>query len=309
VVPASAAAAAGFEAGDRILAVDGEPAETLADIYEALYAPAAAPADSLGERSITFEVRRSDRTLELVMRRPADPIATDWQSGLRLGDTELGLVKKGGPADRLGLRRGDRVVAVAGEPVRSFEGLAEIVRRHGGDAITVTWERDGRRMEGTVVPDVVAVGPDSTIGQLAIERYFDHRKVGPIEAFGIGATSLWRTVEMIVRGLVKLVSGALGMEAIGGPIRIAQTAGEMLRWSFDYLVAFIAFFSVNLFLLNLLPIPVLDGGHVVFLLYELIRGKPAPERLQAIATQMGLILLLLFMTFVVVLELWTVTGH
>jgi regulator of sigma E protease len=72
---------------------------------------------------------------------------------------------------------------------------------------------------------------------------------------------------------------------------------------------FIAFFSVNLFLLNLLPIPVLDGGHVLFLMFEAIRGKPVPERMQAIATQMGLIILLLFMTFVLVVDVWKVTGH
>ena len=101
----------------------------------------------------------------------------------------------------------------------------------------------------------------------------------------------------------------VGLEAVGGPIRIGQVAGEMLRWSFGHLMQFIAFFSVNLFLLNLLPIPVLDGGHVVFLLYEVLRGKPVAERVQAIATQMGLIILLLFMTFVVVLDVWKVTGH
>ena len=84
----------------------------------------------------------------------------------------------------------------------------------------------------------------------------------------------------------------------------------MLRWGVSHLMYFIAFFSVNLFLLNLMPVPVLDGGHVLFLLLEVVRGgKPVPERLQAIATQMGLIILLLFMTFVVVLDVWKVTGH
>ena len=106
------------------------------------------------------------------------------------------------------------------------------------------------------------------------------------------------------------VKRKLGLDAVGGPLRIGQAAGEMLRWSFSHLMYFVAFFSINLFLLNLMPIPVLDGGHVLFLLLEVARGgKPVPERLQAIATQMGLIILLLFMTFVVVLDVWKVTGH
>ena len=94
----------------------------------------------------------------------------------------------------------------------------------------------------------------------------------------------------------------LGMDAVGGPIRIGQVAGEMLRWSFGHLMQFIAFFSVNLFLLNLLPIPVLDGGHMVFILLEMVFRRQVHERIQAIATQVGLIMLLLLMTFVIVVD-------
>ena len=114
----------------------------------------------------------------------------------------------------------------------------------------------------------------------------------------------------MVTVLGQLVGGDHGLDAVGGPLRIGQAAGEMLRWGVSHLMYFIAFFSVNLFLLNLMPVPVLDGGHVLFLLLEVVRGgKPVPERVQAIATQMGLIILLLFMTFVVVLDVWKVTGH
>ena len=110
--------------------------------------------------------------------------------------------------------------------------------------------------------------------------------------------------------LSDFVRRKLGLDAVGGPLRIGQAAGEMLSWSFSHLLLFIAFFSINLFLLNLMPIPVLDGGHVLFLLLEVARGgKPGPERLQAIATQVGLILPLLSMTFVVVLDVWKLTGH
>jgi regulator of sigma E protease len=309
VVPGSAAAAAGFVAGDEIRTLDGEPVKFWRDVLVALYTVSEEDAAAQKATTFTFGVERDGTRRELELVRPPLKDLDGWESGLRLADTRLGLVQKGGPADRVGLQRGDRIVEIAGTPVKSFEKLAEIVRRSGGQEITVVWERDGTRMRGTVVPEVVEVAPDSTQGRLAIERNFVHRSVGIFEAVRLAAQNLWYTTATIVRGIYSLIAGGLGLEAVGGPIRIAQMAGEMLRWSFDYLVAFIAFFSVNLFLLNLLPIPVLDGGHVVFLLYELVRGRPAPERLQAIATQMGLILLLLFMTFVVVLELWQVTGH
>ena len=129
------------------------------------------------------------------------------------------------------------------------------------------------------------------------------------QALSVGLRATWATMQATLNVLYRFVGGKLGLEAVGGPIRIGQVAGEMLRWSFSHLMQFIAFFSVNLFLLNLLPIPVLDGGHVLFLMFEAIRGKPAPERMQAIATQMGLIILLLFMTFVLVFDVWKVTGH
>ena len=130
------------------------------------------------------------------------------------------------------------------------------------------------------------------------------------EAVSRGYQRTMATIGLISNGLRSLVMGEQGLDAVGGPLRIGQAAGEMARWSFSYLMIYIAYFSVNLFLLNLLPIPVLDGGHVLFLLVEVVRGgKPVPERLQAIATRVGLIILLLFMTFVVVLDVWKVTGH
>ncbi|MFO7653289.1 MAG: RIP metalloprotease RseP [Candidatus Krumholzibacteriia bacterium] len=307
VVPGSSAAEAGLLPGDEIVSVDGEPVGSWTDVIVGLLSAEPEPVADVAPVPLT--VRRDGEHVQLRLPRPTGPEVGRWDPGIRLEDTVLGLVQRGGPGARLGLQRGDRILSVAGEEVRSFEGLAGIVREHGGQEITVTWERDGRVMSGLVTPDVVTTPPDTGQGRLAVERNFLRRDVSMGEAIGLGARSLWLTTSAIVRGLYNLVAGGLGLEAIGGPIRIAQMAGEMLRWSFDYLVAFIAFFSVNLFLLNLLPIPVLDGGHVMFLLYELVRGKPAPERLQAIATQMGLIFLLLFMTFVVVLELWKVTGH
>ncbi len=147
------------------------------------------------------------------------------------------------------------------------------------------------------------------MGRIFIDRYHISRRVSFGEALTFSARATKRTVQMTLNVLYQFIGGQLGVEAVGGPLRIGQVAGEMLRWSFAHLMQFIAFFSVNLFLLNLLPIPVLDGGHVLFLLLEVLIRRRIPERIQAIATQVGLIILLLFMTFVVVVDVWKVTGH
>jgi regulator of sigma E protease len=147
-------------------------------------------------------------------------------------------------------------------------------------------------------------------GRIFMEPFFAYEKVGPGTAMAMGYQRTIDTIKITVGVLRDFVMRRLGLDAVGGPLRIGQAAGEMLSWSFSHLMYFVAFFSINLFLLNLMPIPVLDGGHVLFLLLEVVRGgKPVPERLQAIATQVGLIILLLFMTFVVVLDVWKVTGH
>jgi regulator of sigma E protease len=232
-----------------------------------------------------------------------------WIIGIEPWDTVVGLVQKQGPADQLGLKAGDRIVSLDGEPVTSFSAIAGIINQKPEQEVHVVWEREGQELEGFVVPQEAEIAPDSTIGRIFIDRQYVHRPIGLSQALSIGVRATWRTMQVTLSVLKQFVTFKLGLEAVGGPIRIGQVAGDMLRWSFSHLMQFIAFFSVNLFLLNLLPIPVLDGGHVLFLLMEVIAGQRVPERVQAIATQVGLIFLLLFMTFVVVVDVLKVTGH
>ena len=142
--------------------------------------------------------------------------------------------------------------------------------------------------------------PDSLVGRIHYERLQENQDLSIGQALRYGHERTWFTTSQTARELWRWVRERMGLESVGGPIRIAQVAGEMARWGFDRLLVFIAFFSVNLFLLNMLPIPVLDGGHVLFLVLEVLRGKPVDERVQGIATQLGLIILLLFMTVVLV---------
>jgi regulator of sigma E protease len=304
----SAAAAAGLLVGDRILAVDGQAVSDWIALEDAILPAAGTPETAAPAVTVTFE--RDGARQDVLLQPAVDPVRGAWSSGLQPWNTTVGLVQKGGPAHRLGLRKGDVIVSVDGRPVTTFEGIASIVNDRPAEPTEVVWERDGRRLSGLVTPERDEVAPGQFKGRIFLEQYLTYEKV----PFGDGLGQAWvRTVDTVrttVSVFDDLWRGKLGLDAVGGPLRIANVAGEMLNWSFAYLIGFVAFFSINLFLLNLLPIPVLDGGHVMFLLLEVARGgRPVPERLQAIATQVGLIVLLLFMVFVVVLDVWKMSGH
>lgn len=308
VLPDSPAATAGFLVGDKVLSVAGEPVAIWSDVLLGLVPEEFR--EGTETPAVQVNIVREGAPMILTMQPLIDTESGLWDLGLRVWNTTAGLVQKGGPADKLGLRTGDVIVSVAGKTVTSFGAIAALINDRPDEETTIAWERDGVLMDGQVVPQLTEITQGEFKGRIFMEPYFAYEKVGPGESIARGYDRTLLTIARTADGLRSLVQGEQGLDAVGGPLRIGQAAGEMARWSFSYLMMFIAFFSVNLFLLNLLPIPVLDGGHVLFLFFEVLRGgKPLPERLQAIATQVGLIMLLLFMTFVVVLDVWKVTGH
>ncbi len=309
VAASGPAATAGLASGDKILRVDGRGVDTWDDLVQDLVKPSYDIGATSQPLAVPLTVERDGHTLNLSLTPGYDQATGSWSVGMEPHDNLVGLVQRNGPAAELGLRKGDRILELDGRPVRTYNQIASVINEKENEPVDVVWEHEGQRHEGQVVPRAAEILPDSTVGRIYFERYYAERKVGFGEAIKIGHRATWATTRATVEVLSQFFGGKLGIEAVGGPIRIGQVAGEMLRWSFGHLMQFIAFFSVNLFLLNLLPIPVLDGGHVLFLVFEVLRGKPVAERVQAIATQMGLIILLLFMTFVVVLDVWKVTGH
>ena len=302
------AAVSGLQVGDRLLTVDGEEVSTWGQVLSALAPLSVDDVEDGTTMVVSFDRDGLTQSLEL---NPC-VVETDgyWTNGLEVWNTTVGLVQKGGKAAELGLLSGDLIKTVDGQKVTSFGSIARIVNDAPGREIELTWVREGQDMSGRVVPQLQEIEQGHSVGRISIERYFESEKVSFWRACLLGVS---QTSDTIVRTVAVLRDGImcrLGLDAVGGPVRIGQAAGEMLRWSFSHLMYFVAFFSVHLFLLNLLPIPVLDGGHVLFLIFEVLNGgKPVPERLQAIATQIGLIILLLFMTFVIVLDVWKVSGH
>lgn len=305
VEPGGPAAEAGIAVGDRVLAVGGVPVALWDDILGRLVTPSAARRDD--PLPVPVKLLRGGRVREVAVTPRFDAAQGAWLVGIEPWDTVVGLVQRGGRADRAGLRQGDRILAVDDSTVTSFGAIAQVINRKPNQQVRLVWERDGRQHEAVVTPQRAEVQADSTIGRIFFDRFYDYRHVSVSQAVSLSLRATWRTMHQTVEALASLPR--LGLEAIGGPIRIGQVAGEMLRWSFGHLMGFIAFFSVNLFLLNLLPIPVLDGGHVVFLLYEMVTRRRVDARVQAIATQVGLILLLLFMSFVIVVDVLKLAGH
>jgi len=308
VTAGSPAEAAGLLVGDQVISVGGVEVRNWSGVTyglipkENVEKKITPPVDVLYEREGT----RAIATVEPVF----DPETERWNIGLRPWNTTVGLVQRGGPADKMGIEHGDVIQRVGGQTVTSFGGIADIINDSPDAPVIIEWVRAGQSMSGEVTPELTEVAPDEFKGRIFMEPFFGFDKVGFGEAVQLGYSRTGDTIKVTVGVLGSFVRRELGLDAVGGPLRIGQAAGAMLRWSFSHLMYFVAFFSINLFLLNLMPIPVLDGGHVFFLVIEVLRGgKPVPERLQAIATQVGLIILLLFMTFVVVLDVWKVTGH
>ena len=218
---------------------------------------------------------------------------------------QVGKVLEGSPAERAGLREGDSIVAVAGEPVADFPALVKIVQSRPGADLQLTVERDGTRLEVPVEVEAqregerlvgrIGVQPASPgalpAGMRTLERY------GPLAALGHATAKTWDMSVLTVRMLWNVATGDVSVKNLSGPINIAEYAGFSARQGILAFLSFLAIVSVSLFVLNLLPIPILDGGQIVYQLAELAKGSPLSDRAQAVGQQVGLFLLLVLMSF------------
>jgi regulator of sigma E protease len=206
------------------------------------------------------------------------------------------------PAAAAGLQSGDVITAIDGAPVSKWDSLSEAIRASGGKTITLTYARDGASTQVQVTPQAK---PDKnmfgeTLGTayvIGIERGFDQEEVGPLTAIGMGAKQTFWWVQTLLVSVAKMFQGKIPARDIGGPILIVQAAGQQARLGLEYLLHFMAVISVNLGVLNLLPIPILDGGHFIFFALEGILRRPLDIRHREIAQQVGLVLLISLMAF------------
>ncbi|SHI10730.1 sigma E protease regulator RseP [Ferrimonas marina] len=220
--------------------------------------------------------------------------------------TELAFVDEEGAGYAAGLREGDRITHVDGEPV-NWEQLVAAITASADQALTMDIERDGGRQVVTVTPRGT-VEEGQLVGKVGIaplrepwpEAYRLDLKFGPLAAAVKAADRTWELTTLTLGTFVKLLTGDLSVKNLGGPIAIAQGAGASAGVGLVFFLGFLALLSVNLGIINLFPLPVLDGGHLLYYFIELLTGKPVPERAQEIGFRIGSALLLLLMSIAIV---------
>ncbi len=307
VVEESPAQLAGLQAGDRILAVDGRETATWREVNMQFLG-------RLGETGeLTLNVAPASGSPPLDIRIPVE----DWLGAdteprpvADLGIVELlvpariGLVETGAPADAGGLREGDLVLSVDGEPVRDWSHWVRIIRASPELDLRVAVERAGGATDLLLRPEAIAAGDGSAFGRIgagvASAQPLDllppdavlEFRYGPIGAVGPALRETWDMSLFVLDSIRKMIVGLISVEHISGPITIAQVAGETATIGLEIWLGFLALLSVSIAILNLLPIPMLDGGHLMFFLVEAVIRRPLPEVVQAWSLRFGMAMVL-----------------
>ena len=282
---------AGMENYREIVAVDGRPVKTWQEVVMAL-------SNRLGDSGdIQLGVREfGDDAATTVavpvrdwLRGVADP---DLLDSLGLAPAHLavvGLVQADGPASRGGVEVWDRITAIDGVPVEDWPAMVDEVRGSPGRATEWTVVRRGVTLILSVTPDSRVLEDGSEIGFVGIGWATNQVRYGPLEAVPRSLAETGSKTLLMLDHLKKMFVGAVSVRNLGGPITIAKVAGDSAQAGWRVYVGILALLSISLGVLNMLPIPMLDGGHVLYCLAELIGRRPVPERVQLVGAQVGLL--------------------
>ncbi len=301
--PGTPAAAAGLERGQEIVRVDGEPTPSWQRVSIALLDAGFRREDvPLLLREPSGEAVEASLNLraEPALRRSTDILGV---VGLDAYTPELpptiGKLVPGSPADGAGLRTGDTVVAVDGEPVETWQALVERLGPLPGESVTLAYERGDEQRQTTVTLGSQERGGE-TVGMLGVgpripegfqERLQHEIRYGPVAGLGRALERTWETAAVTAKMFARMVVGEASLKNIGGPVAIGQYAGDSAALGLVPFLTFLGLISISLGLINLLPIPLLDGGHLLYFLIEGVRGRPLSERAQGIGLRIGIAIL------------------
>lgn len=292
----SPAAQAGLLAGDRILAIDGQEVASWSDARWRLMdvmssggraqVEVSTPSGAVQQRELNLPPNAMDPSA-------GDPLAA---AGIRLAQPKPGVraVNDGGEGQAVGLRAGDTIVAINGQPTPETGLVIKQIQQSAGKTLTLTVLRDGANISLNVTPRPEMVNGQE-IGRLGVQLGGDVPMVtvryGLFESVWLGAVRTWDTAWFSLRMMGRMVTGDVSWRNISGPVTIADYAGQTARIGIVAYIAYIALISISLGVLNLLPIPMLDGGHLLYYLVEIVRGSPPPARWIDIGQRAGIGLL------------------
>ncbi len=319
VEPGSYAAQAGLEQGDRIVAVgDVDTADWESALVEMLdqmvsegRVPLTLEAEDGWRRDVTIDVGSDARRLT----EPGMLFEGLGFLPFGAGDlpADIGRVEDDGPAKTAGLQPGDRIVGLDGLPILDFADLVNAVQSRANKTVAVDYLRDGQRLSTTLVVQEQLVDGEVR-GRLGVAHsgdfsdFYYQRRYGPADSLTQAMARTWSSTVFTLRMLGRMVTGDVSIKNISGPINIAQYAGESAQRGLDYFLGFLAIVSISLGVLNLLPIPVLDGGQIVYQSIEGLKGSPLSERTQIMGQQIGIFALILLMSFAFYNDLARIFG-
>lgn len=294
---------AGLKAGDLITEIDGWDIESFDDVVRIV-------TGSSG-RTLNITVARDGETLTVPVTPQMRAHKDDLGVTVSLGDigiqralaAKIGTVMADSPAEKAGFRAGDIITAIDGRPVGSFEDVINLVSPAAGRQIAVTVQRQGAAQTISVVPESVeAKGPDGTLakrGRIGIAPGRPDPVAVPLpEALRLGVRETYANIVQTITGIADIVTQRQSADQVGGPILMAEVTARVVELGWEPLLRWTALISANIGLLNLLPIPVLDGGHLVFYAIEAVRRRPLSQRVQEIGFQIGIALVLMLVVFV-----------
>jgi len=287
VIADSAAANAGFVDGDCIAEVNGRSLTSWNDANKALLG-------SAGE-SLIFKIKRQQETF--YANFPEENDSLEGLQALGLMPQQAALV--GGlapdmPAVAAGMQVGDRILRVNGLDISSWYDLRPAIQQLDGGDVAVTIERDGQLVELSITPKLQEESGDYLVGISPMTETVEKR-FGFIEAGRAGAKRSLELIELTLVFIEKLFTGNVSAKNIGGPITVVQVAGQAAQTDLSAILSVLAFISIQLGILNLLPIPILDGGHIFFYFFEIVFRRPLSMWAREVAQQIGLILLVMLM--------------
>lgn len=299
----SPAQAAGLKTGDRIVEIDGEKIRYWHQLLDIVHnAPG---------KKMEFVIERDPKTLLTLPITPKASEAADVFGdttnvgliGVERLERKIFFIEEGSPADKAGFQVGDDILSIDGIEIRGGSDLKTAAFDKPGEELTFLILRDGQERTLKVTPEM-KISPDlkgneikhghigfGVSGEMVTEQY------SVPGAILRGFEQTWDGIYLISASIKKLITGSISPKNIGGPIMIFQVYGQQAELGINYFVMLTAFLSINLGLLNLLPIPILDGGHILFFLIEIVKGKPISESNRERAAQVGLFMLLTLMVF------------